>query len=497
MSFELTKYLGSMGAPLATINTKLAGYISYIQNQYGPKPRPKDTTESGYAASTSPMLDLGVRKFIERYDRRQVIKDVQEMFARDPIMIEAAQMFVQTAVSKSFTVQVNKTAARGVAGGTQNRAQATLNRVVKDCALKDKIESVGFSLLSDGDLFMQNVVHNIDRGRPEVIDAFEMPAASIERLTDLRDHFSDPLQSFRQIDLNTQQTIDNFAQWQISHARWNRKGNQRYGNSQYLQLRTMGQLFYNMLIDMAIRRKTRGPLRIGHIVSAGKDAAGNNKGAKWGDVNKYREENNLTDKLRQGKVQITADYFSNGLVDWKPINGDARLGDIKDVEFLFNCMFPRLGIAKGLIGYGETVSRDILDEQREILYTKQDLLIDMLINTILNPLFDLALLVDGINPDAIVYSIHFEDRASERAKREKAYFYLDCITDGIMTRKQAVMRLAPYLDIKDVEAWMTELEEERKLLKPQPLQPSEQEQDNPESGADNKVRPIRRRAHAS
>src|SRR5580693_1268620 len=72
------------------------------------------TTELGTSASVSPRTEYQARIYIERYDRRSVINDVSRVLADNPLIAQAATVFVDTAVSKGFAVAVHRTAARGV-----------------------------------------------------------------------------------------------------------------------------------------------------------------------------------------------------------------------------------------------------------------------------------------------------------------------------------------------------------------------------------------------
>lgn len=404
------------------------------------------TTELGTAGTPSPRIPEESRMFEQRYGRRAIIYDVRKMLAENPMLAEAASVFVDTAISKSFTVNVEQTSKRGVLAGTQMRAQRIINRLIKDANIAGELPSWAKRGLKEGDVFVQAV--ELDG---QIVDAMAMPSVSMERMSDERDRFPDPLNAFRQVDVTTNEDIARFAQWQIIHARWDHESGERYGNSQYLQLRTMNKIFMKMVKDMAIRRAVRATLRRFHRV--GNDA---NPGT-WDDVEKYIALNKLDET-----AGIAEDYYGTFNVDVKTLEGDARLDQIKDIEFVLNVLFPRTGLAKGLIGFGETVSRDILDDQREFMNAKQDMLVDWIGNTLLRPLFNLALLVEGINPDAINYVIQFEERLTERDKVAKLEMMLEMRELGVMTDRQLIERAAPYINVRDVDKYLAELDEERK-----------------------------------
>ena len=371
------------------------------------------------------------------------------MLARNPLIAQATQMFVDTAVSKGFAVRVDRTSSRGATAGVQNTAQREIDRINRVCNIAEKIPSWGKMLLTEGDLFIQLVEYN-----GELIDAEAMPSVGMERMTNERDKFPDPLKAFRQIDVATNEVLAEFALWQIVHARWTYRDGERYGSSQYLQMRQMSETFMAMMDDLAIRRHTRGPSRRFHRVGT------TDKPGLIADIKNYQRMNNIGDLEAEGKYKVTTDYFATGNVEIKDLAGDANLDQIKDIEFLLNIIMPRTATPKGLIGFGESVSRDILDEQREIFFTNQDLLIDS-INNLLRRIYALGLLLRSVNPEAISYSIQFEERMSESAKLAKVQNYLElyAASPPLITPGQLIQRIAPYINVTDTRAFLDELDQ--------------------------------------
>src|SRR5260370_18493364 len=194
---------------------------------------------------------------------------------------------------------------------------------------------------TEGDLFVQLVAD-----KDELVDAMAMPAVGIERMTNERDRFSDMLNAFRQIDVATNEVLNTFAYWQIVHGRWNFKDGERYGNSQYLQMRRMSEMFLGMLDDMAIRRRTRGPARRHHMLGT-KEKPGTKT-----QVEEYIKFQNMHVLDEAGNLTQIMDYYSSPNVEIKDLAPDTKLGDIDDIKFFLDVMMPRTGVAKGLIGFG-------------------------------------------------------------------------------------------------------------------------------------------------
>lgn len=432
------------------ITSAIRRLIRRRQSALPTPPATVETTELGTSASVAPRTTEYARLWIERYDRRSVILDIHKLLADNPLISQAAQVFVDSAVSKGFTVTVDRTATRGARAANELKAQRVIDRLIRDAGIRKKLPSWGRMLLTEGDLFIQNVEFH-----GQIINAKRMPAVTMERNSDERDAFPDVLAAYRQLDVSTNEELAKFALWQIVHARWNYVDGERYGSSQYLQLRTLSRVFLDMVLQMAIRRRTRGPLRLFHRVGTEQ-----NPGDE-ADVMNYKKWNGFADLERRGELDTLTDFFGNGLTKVEAIEGDARLGDIADVEFILNVLFPRTAVTKGLIGFGENVSRDILDEQREFLFLEQDLLIDVLEWEVLRPVFDLALMVEGINPDSILYAIQFEDRMTEAGKLARMEVLLEVYEAGLMTIEQFVERSSVYLNIKDVSAYIEQIHQSR------------------------------------
>jgi hypothetical protein len=135
-------------------------------------------------------------------------------------------------------------------------------------------------------------------------------------------------------------------------------------------------------------------------------------------------------------------------------------------------------MAKGLIGFGENVNRDVLDEQIQMLHTRQDLLIDALEWEAIRPSLDLALLIEGINPDSIVYDVTFEERMTESGKLAKVELYVELYEAGLMTEEQVIGRIAPYIGVKDTKKYLADLLKWREEKRQQAMEGESDEDDD-------------------
>jgi hypothetical protein len=429
------------GWGLGSITQAARNLITRRQRQIDKPLRVEFATELGTAGTAAPHIPRLARELQLFYDRRSVLYDIKKMLADSPLIAQALQVFVGSSISKSLNVTVESSAARGVTAGNERRAQRVITAFLRNSDLKNKVRSWGEQSLAQGDLFIQCVEY-----RGELINAKRMPAESMIRNTDQRDVFTDTLRAFKQVDVGTLVPITDFALWQIQHGRWNHTDGEQYGASQFLQLRSLDRIFRQMILDQAARRKTRGTPRRYHSI---------------GNKEKPASQKQIDDYIALNKLDIdtgeTEDYYGSGQGDIKDLNPDGQVDRIRDIEFVLNVLFPRTGMAKGLVGFGETVARDILDEQREFLSNNQDQFIDWLEFNPLRSCIDLALLIAGINPDSISYTVQFEERLSEAQKLAKVELYLELVEAEMMTPEQCIVRIAPYLNVKDPKKYLTEV----------------------------------------
>jgi hypothetical protein len=88
--------------------------------------------------------------------------------------------------------------------------------------------------------------------------------------------------------------------------------------------------------DLVIRRRMRAPLRLAHVL----------EGAQPDDIDKYRKDHESRAGLRS-----RLDFYLNRKGGVTPIQGDATLGEIKDVVHLLDTMYAGSPAPKALFGY--------------------------------------------------------------------------------------------------------------------------------------------------
>ena len=333
--------------------------------------------------------------------------------------------------------------------GRYRRALAILDQTLKTCDLNPaKLRSWAWALPLEGDLFVQLVVAD-----NRVVDAKRMPSASMERNTDSQDRFFDVARAFSQIDVQTNADITQFAAWQIHHERWNHLDGERYGKSEYLQLRRPSRNLQILEQAQVIRRITRAALRLLHKVG-NKDNPALPK-----DVEEYKRTNNLAAQSGGGfdPTVTLRDYFGNGLTEVVPIPGDPNLHEIADLEYFRDVFAAGTGVPKAMLGWADKeINRDILKDQIEQWLKEVQDLTDAIKN-VLRAILDLALLLAGIDPETVPYELVFSQNTTETAT-ERQTRVAAAMQAGLIPRRIAVGAISEDYDFDDVDEVLTEIE---------------------------------------
>ncbi len=436
----------------AAANPGLVGRLVGLWNRA--RSRPADaggTTEQGTSATASPAVEQ-FELWQLRYERRSIITDLRRLADEEPRFSRALRKLAREAVRKGVRVTIADGPSRGPAATRYRRAKEILERTIKICDLNPtKLRSWAWSLPLEGDLFVQIVVAS-----DQVVDAKRMPSASMERNTDSQDRFFDVARAFSQIDVQTNADITQFAAWQIHHERWNHLDGERYGRSEYLPLRRPARNLQLLEQAQVIRRIVRAALRLLHKVGS-KDKPGLAK-----DVEDYKAFNNLAAQSKGGFDPTIAmrDYYGNGLTEVVPIPGDPNVHEIADLEYFRDAFAAGTGAPKAMLGWADKeINRDILKDQIEQWLKEVQDLTDAVKN-VLRAILDLALLLEGIDPETVPYDLVFSQNTTETAT-ERQTRVAAALEAGLIPLRVAVGAISEDYDFDDVDAVLAELKAEQ------------------------------------
>ena len=300
-----------------------------------------------------------------------------------------------------------RTARTAVKGGLVLNVEAgnqTLKRrwdaFVRRCNLnaRDKLESDFRGIMAEGNLPLQVVISLDDK--PQVIRLVRMPAETIVPMVDETGRYKDPAHAFNQIAWPDERVLGKFALWQLILKRLSPDNFDDMGSMGRPYLDASRKVWKQLRMteeDMVIRRRTRAPQRVAHLL----------KGISEPDLRLYRA--GVEQDQSDGNFK---DYFTNREGSIQPISGDANLDQVADVVYLLDTAFAGAPAPKGLFGYAGDLQRDILEDLRRDYYDELDSMQELVAEAY-EQAFRFDLLLSNINPDATSFSVAFAERKSE------------------------------------------------------------------------------------
>lgn len=315
---------------------------------------------------------LDIRE-MDRLDGR--VKRIHSRLARD--VVKGGLVFTQVAPRRSLLTEWEAFARR-----------LQLHRV-------EKLKSDARGLAMEGNLPLQWVIDDA----MNVVAAVRMPSETILPNVDDGGRFKDVKDAFWQIDVMTGTKLTGFPLWQLFLCRFDPDSFDDVGAMGRPFLDASRDVWRKLRMteeDLVIRRRQRAPLRLSHVL----------EGANQIDLDAYKAE------VEADKGEITTDFYSNKKGSVTAVQGDATLGDIGDVVHLLDTFFAGSPLPKGLMGYTDSLARDILEDLKRDYYEEVDVFQDTLAFAYAEG-FRLQLLLKGIVPDPEEYGIAFAERRTE------------------------------------------------------------------------------------
>jgi hypothetical protein len=377
-----------------TLKAWAGGAVRQARPETGllPNETPAITSETGHRATPENGIKYLYRLMWVDADVRQAILDIREMDRLDPRVKRVHARVSRDAIKGGLILQQaasNETLAREW-DAYQRRLQ--LNRV-------EKLKSDARGLVMEGSLPLQWVLDDAFR----VVAAVRMPAETIFPNVDASGRFKAVAEAYFQLDVMSGAKLAGFPLWQLFLS--------RFDPDNFDDMGAMGRPFLDAARttwrkltmteeDLVIRRRTRAPLRMAHVL----------EGANKEDLEAYRAT------VERGQHEITTDFYLNKKGNVSAVQGDSNLDQVADVVHLLDTFFAGSPLPKGLAGYTDGLARDILEDLKRDYYEEVDSLQDTL-SFGYEQGFRLHLLLKNINPDAEDFTIRFAERMTETANQ--------------------------------------------------------------------------------
>lgn len=346
-------------------------------------------TERGTRSTDSARLKALYQVQQPDFDLHQKIMDIRRMDQVDG-HVKRIHHRTSHALTKAGLMLVNPSKnARLAAQWRQYQAALGLNN-------RNKLSSDARGLMMEGNLVIQFA---LDTSQTRVLQAVRMPAETVRAIVNDSGQFADSAKAFAQYDWLTGKDQTYFPRWQIDIARLDPLNYDDYGEAGRPFLDASRKVWAQMQMtfeDLVIRRRQRAPMRTAHILEGANDA----------DLTKYKMQ------VENEQNEITTNFYLNKKGAVQAVQGDANLDQIADISLLLDAFFSGTPAPKGLFGYADGLSRDILMDMKEEFYDELDILQDLQA-WVYERGFKLQLLLQGINPDAYDFRVQFAERMTE------------------------------------------------------------------------------------
>lgn len=348
-------------------------------------------TETGRRTTDENAMRYLYRQMQPDFELRAVILDIRRMDRLDPRIKKIHGRMARTATKGGLRLEGPDAESPTM----QRRWKAFERRLGLD--RQTKLESDCRGLVMEGNLPMQWVID--DAGH--VIAGLRMPTETLQPLVDDAGRFANPQQAYAQYDLALSRKIATFPLWQLTLERLSPDSLDDHGafGRPYLDAtRAAWRMLRMTEEDLVIRRRQRAPLRFAHVL----------EGANKEELSAYKNEVEF-DKRADA---ICTDFYLNKKGGVTALQGDANLDQIADVAHLLDTFFAGAPAPKGLFGFTDGLSRDILEDLKRDYYEEIDALQDT-VSWVYEQGFRLDLLLSGINPERELPYIRFIERRTE------------------------------------------------------------------------------------
>lgn len=374
----MMKLLESAGAGVAALWARMMPSAARLSGERGARLDSQKAMERLYSTM---MIDS---------DRRALVQLMRQMDLKDGRVKTVHSRVARDVIRGGLILQVSER----VSSETLKREWLAFKARLQ-LEKSEKLKSDARGLVMEGNLPLQLVLDE----RQDVASAIRMPSETIIPMVDDGGRFKNPAVAYEQRDVMTGRVLASFAAWQMVMCRLDPDNFDDLGSMGRPWLDASATTWKKLVMteeDLVIRRRTRAPLRLAHVL----------EGADQDTLDAYRKQ------TEGEKGEITTDFYLNRKGGVHAVQGDATLGDIADVAHLLDTFFAGSPAPKGLFGYTGGLQRDILEDLKRAYYDEVDGLQDTLAGGYMVA-FRIHLLFKGIDPGPGEFLIRFAERRTE------------------------------------------------------------------------------------
>jgi hypothetical protein len=352
------------------------------------------TSERGFRATPENQVKYLYRQMWTDPELRATVLDIRHMDRMDPRVKKVHNKTANAIIKGGLRLKNSDQSPSIRRAWDKFQRRLSLNR-------RPKLHSDARGLMMEGNLPMQWV---LDEARRTLLQGVRMPSETIIPKVGQNGRFVDPRSAYEQYDLTSGTELYTFALWQLTMGRLTPDNWDDFGSLGRAYLDASRSIWRKLVMteeDIVIRRRTRAPLRMAHVM----------EGVSETELEKYK--NQVEADQAEGN---TNDYYMNKKGSVTALQGDANLEQIADVVHLLDTFFAGSPAPKGLFGYTGNLNRDILEDLKRDYFEEVDAMQDEL-SAIYQMGFELQLLLDGVNPDNFDFTVEFAERRTETANQ--------------------------------------------------------------------------------
>ena len=423
----------------------------------------KNTTEigkygadgTGFGGDGTGTGDFYYKKMITERTRLASYIDYELMDAEHPELSSALDIYADNSVAGEESEE-----QRFAVDSEDDKIKEVLTDINKRTRIDQEIWPLTRDLCKYGDEFEEIVVNSAGL----VVRLKALPQDEMFRNEDQYGLLLEE-RAFEQKDKATKKVLAKFEPWQISHFRnrTSRKG--QYGTSIFSPARRLFKQLQMMEDGMVVARLSRSHMRYVYMIDVGEmapaEAEAHVESVKR-RIKKKRRLNPITGKFDVVSNPMSAeeDMFvgvRNGSpAGVKTLDGQNRLGMIKDVEYFQNKMFTVIKVPKSWLGLERDVNAKATLSGQEIQFSRTIRRIQHVdLKNGLKKIYDIGLLLQGHDLTKVKYEILFPAIKTidevrkweiEKVRAEVAKIY--SVDIGVLTDD---FILSHFLDLTDEE----------------------------------------------